>query len=94
MAVVLWTERAEQDLEDILTYYLSAAGVRVAKSIYGRIRTQVQSLKQFPERARPGRVAGTREYVIARLPFIAVIQVQGDAVFILDIVHTARKYPA
>ena len=94
MTVVLWTETAEQDIEDILTYYFDEAGVRVAQSIYVRIRAQVQSLAQFPERARPGRVAGTREFVIARLPFIAVIQVQSDAFFIPNIVHTARKYPA
>ena len=94
MAVVQWTSRAEQDLEDILLYYLSEAGVQVAHSIYVRIRASVQSLQQFPERTRIGRVAGTRECVIARLPFIVVIQVQEDKILVLNVAHTARKYPA
>ena len=50
-------------------------------------------LKQFPEHVRPGRVVGTRECVIVRLPFVAVIQVQGDRVIVLNVLHTARKYP-
>ena len=93
MAVVLWTQRAEQDLEDILAYYIEEAGIRVAQSIYKRIRAHVETLKQFPERVRSGRVAGTRECVIPRLPFIAVIQVEGDKVVVLSMLHTARKYP-
>ena len=94
MAVVHWTARAEQDLEDILAYYQNEAGAHVAQSIYVRIRSSVQSLQQFPERARIGRVAGTRECVIARLPFIVVIQAQEDYVHVLNVIHTARKYPA
>ena len=94
MAVVLWTQRAEQDLEEILAYYIEEAGMRVGQSIYTRIRANVETLKQFPERARPGRVVGTRECVIARLPFVAVIQVEGDRAIVLNVLHTARKYPS
>ncbi len=94
MAVVHWTARAEQDLEDILTYYFNEAGAHVAQSIYVRIRSSVQSLQQFTERTRMGRVAGARECVVARLPFIVVIQIQDDHVTVLNVIHTARKYPA
>ena len=94
MTVVIWTQRAEQDLENILAHYLDEAGLQVAQSIYVRIRAQVQSLQQFSQRTRIGRVAGTREQVISRLPYIAVLQVEGDKVFVLNVVHTARKYPA
>ncbi|MBM3344104.1 MAG: type II toxin-antitoxin system RelE/ParE family toxin [Betaproteobacteria bacterium] len=93
MADVFSTEGAEQDLEDILAHYLAEAGIEVAQSIYLRIRAAAQSLKDFPERTRIGRVAGTRELVIARLPYIVVIQVDGDRVLVLNLIHTARKYP-
>lgn len=93
MADVFWTEGAEQDLEDILAYYLTEAGIEVAQSIFLRIRTAVQSLREFPERTRTGRVAGTRELVIARLPYIAVIQVERERVLVLNLIHTARKFP-
>ena len=90
-----WTQEAEQDLENILSYYFEQAGLRVAESVYGRIKEQVGSLKIFPEGSRPGRVLGTREYVISRLPYIAIIDIDIDAdtVSVLGVIHTARKYP-
>ncbi len=88
-----WTKEAEQDLEAALTYYLEVAGLRVANAVYVRIREQVGSLKLFPHRCRPGRVAGTKEYVLHRLPYIAVVHVGDDVVSVLNFVHTARKYP-
>ena len=93
MAVVLWTPGAEQDLVEILAYYLREAGESVARSIFHRIRAEVEALKDFPERTRVGRVAGTRELVIARLPYVAVIQVEGERVLVLNVIHTARKFP-
>lgn len=93
MFQVEWTREAEQDLENILTYYLSEAGLRVASAIFARIKDQVGALKLFPQRCRPGRVADTREYVLHRLPYIAVVHVGEDTVFVLNIIHTARKYP-
>lgn len=93
MADVFWTEGAEQDLEDILAYYLTEAGIEVAQSIYLRIRAAVQNLKDFPERTRIGQIAGTRELVIARLPYIAVIQVESERLLVLNLIHKARKFP-
>ena len=94
MTVITWTQRAEQDLENILAHYLNEAGLQVAQSIFVRLHAQVQSLQQFSQRTRIGRVAGTRELIIPRLPYIVVIQVKADKVFVLNVVHTARKYPA
>lgn len=93
MRKIQWTLQPEADLETILAYYLQLAGFRVTEVIYQRIRQQIQELAQFPERTRVGRVAGTREYVLARLPYVAVIALGEEAVTILNIVHTARQYP-
>jgi plasmid stabilization system protein ParE len=38
-------------------------------------------------------VAGTRELVIARTPYIAAYQVQSDRVFILRVLHAAQAWP-
>jgi plasmid stabilization system protein ParE len=93
MFKIQWTAEAEQDLEDLLLYYVDRAGLRVAEVVYTRIREQVARLRTFPESARPGRVPGTRECVISRLPYIAVIEVGSEIVTVLSLVHTARKYP-
>lgn len=89
-----WTDGAEQDLENILTYYLEEAGHHVASAIFVRIKEQVGSLKFFPQRCRPGRVIGTKEYVLHRLPYIAVVHIGDETVSVLSLIHTARKYPA
>jgi toxin ParE1/3/4 len=90
---VVWTREAEADLGHILAYYDDQAGPSVAESVFLRIRDELASLRQFPERCRPGRVAGTRELVIRRLPYIAVIHVAKAQVTVLAVVHTARKFP-
>ncbi len=55
MFKINWTEEAEQDLENILLYYLEQAGLRVAEAVYNRIRDQVGQLDTFPESPRVGR---------------------------------------
>lgn len=42
---------------------------------------------------RAGRVAGTRELVVADTPYIIPYRVRGDAVEILRVFHAARKWP-
>lgn len=93
MARVIWTEAAERDLDDILAYYMEEASLEVAQAVFERMRTQVASLHRFPLRCRPGRVAGTREYVLHRLPYIAVVRVIDDDVLVLALMHTARRCP-
>jgi toxin ParE1/3/4 len=43
---------------------------------------------------RPGRVPGTREFVIARTPYVVPYRVRGDAIEILRVYHGARLWPA
>lgn len=93
MARVIWTEAAERDLDDILAYYVEEAGVDVAQAVFKRMGEQIGLLRMFPHRCRPGRVTGTRECVLHRLPYIAIVKVQDDTVAVLALVHTARLYP-
>lgn len=92
MARVIWTEAVERDLDDILAYDVEEASLEVAQAVFERMRTQVASLHRFPLRCRLGRVAGIREYVLHRLPYIAVVRVIDDDVLVLALMHTARRY--
>ncbi|MDR2726446.1 MAG: type II toxin-antitoxin system RelE/ParE family toxin, partial [Deltaproteobacteria bacterium] len=49
--------------------------------------------EQFPESGRPGRVPGTRELVIAGLPYLLPYRVRNDVVEILRFFHTSQKPP-
>jgi toxin ParE1/3/4 len=95
MFEIKWTGLAEQDLEAIGAYYLREASVEVATRVLARIHATISTLEQHPNASRKGRIAGTRELVIHRLPYIAVLKVDERAkvVYVLTIMHTARKFP-
>ena len=92
---IVWTDEAVDDLEEILAYYYAEAGPRTAEAVERRIVEQVEGLPPFLERIRKSeRVPGARELVINRLPYIAFVKLLPDAILVLNVVHTARKFPA
>lgn len=60
--------------------------------VWDEIETQVSSLEEFPLHGRVGRLAGTRELVIARTPYIVVYSSNGG-VILLRILHGAQNWP-
>ena len=50
-------------------------------------------LKQFPKTGRPGRKEGTRELVLAPLPYLVVYEIVDEKVRVLRILHGARRWP-
>jgi len=91
---IVWTDEALDDLADIIAYYYAVASPRTAESIRQRIVGQVEGLPPFPERIRQSdRIPGARELVVSRLPYVVFVKVTGDAIIVLDVVHTARKFP-
>jgi addiction module RelE/StbE family toxin len=89
---VRWTFDAAQDLEEISDYI---AGDRpdAARNIALEILRAVGGLDTFSNRGRPGRVEGTRELVLAPLPFVAVYEVLENEVQVLRILHGAQRWP-
>jgi toxin ParE1/3/4 len=62
-----------------------------AGRVVQKILRAVDLLQQYPALGRAGRVAGTRELVVAETPYIIPYRVQGDAVEILRVFHAARS---
>lgn len=89
---IAWSSVARSDLLAIFDYILQD-NPRAAGEVLDRIDEAVLRLADHPGAGRPGRVAETRELVIADLPYGVPYQVQGDRVFILRVLHTARKWP-
>lgn len=90
--IVIWSSEAERDLT-ALGDRIAPDDPRLAAEIGGEIFTAVERLADLPHRGRPGRVEGTRELVLAPLPWIAVYRVDGVAVTILRVLHGARDWP-
>lgn len=89
---VLFDERAVEDLEDIYRF-IAADDPRTARMVIDRIVASVERLAQFPDMARAGRVEGTREWVVPRLPYIAVYRVSEDRIIVAGVFHGARERP-
>jgi plasmid stabilization system protein ParE len=90
--MVVWLQQAGADLDTIVDYLLEH-DPQAAVDIHDAIRQQVGKLADFPRIGRPGRVAGTRELVLAGLPYIVPYYIKGGEVRILAVVHTSRKWP-
>lgn len=89
---VFWTRRALQDVEEILSF-IAADNPQSAADVADRILQVVQDvLAAQPMIGRPGRVAGTREYVV-QPSYILAYRVIGDSIDILTFRHSARRWP-
>ena len=88
-----WKATAEQDLANIAMYYTQEVNAAFALETVADIVAQIEGLCIFPLRTRLGRVIGTREYVISRYRYIAVVRVTDSTVEVHNVIHTSRQYP-
>lgn len=90
---ITWMPEAVMDLRDIQTYIAKddiEQSFRVIKSIEKYVN---QQLVTFPLSGRRGRVTGTRELVVPRLPYFVPYRLLEEKVEILRIYHTSRLLP-
>ena len=89
---LVWSQHALAD-RDVIFKHIEAESPRAAVNVDDQILAAARRLLNFPESGRPGRVAGTRELVVPRTPFIAAYVVTADRVRILRILHGAQVWP-
>jgi toxin ParE1/3/4 len=96
---VRWTDPAQTDFFEILGY-IARDNPAAAERVGPRLRSAIDALAAQPRLGRPGRVAGTRELVIPRLPYVAIYRIVEAAraatsqVEVLCVLHDARRRPA
>lgn len=89
---VRYTRPALRDLDQVRAY-IALDNPLASRAIGARIGEAIASLSDFPERGRPGRVAGTRELVVTGTPYVVPYRIKSDEVTILAIMHGARRWP-
>lgn len=78
-------------LEEIANYlYLHHPSF--AADTLRRLYAAAKSLKHSPYIGRIGRTGGTRELVLAPLPYLLVYSVSDDVVHVLRYLHTSRDW--
>ncbi len=73
--------------------YIEADSPRAAAMVDDRIEAQIEGLLRTPEMGHMGRIAGTRELVVSRTPYIAAYRIESDSVRILRVLHGAQQWP-
>jgi toxin ParE1/3/4 len=96
---IRWTDPAQTDFLEILGY-IGRDNPAAAERVGRRLLSAVAGLVAQPRLGRPGRVAGTRELVIPRLPYVAIYRIveavrsTASEVEVLRVLHGARRWPA
>ncbi|WJH39113.1 type II toxin-antitoxin system RelE/ParE family toxin [Aliirhizobium terrae] len=88
---IRWAPAARQDRARIFDY-IESRDPRAAARIDELFVAAIARLKDLPLLGRPGAIAGTRE-LIPHESYRIVYEVEGDTIWILMIVHTARSWP-
>ncbi|MDR0780835.1 MAG: type II toxin-antitoxin system RelE/ParE family toxin [Pseudomonadales bacterium] len=86
-----WTPEAIQNRETIYDY-VEANNPIAALALDELFEEKAGRLVDHPDLGRPGRVAGTREWV-AHQNYILVYDVAGDMVRVLHVLHASRQWP-
>jgi len=89
---VVWGRRARRDLYKLISY-IAEESLQAAELVSNRIDDATHFLAVMPGSGRPGRVAGTRELVISRTPYILVYRIKSNSVRIIRVYHAARRWP-
>jgi len=89
---IKWVLLAWADLDEVYAF-ISKDKPEAAGETVRRILDAAQILAENPGAGRPGRVAGTREFIIAATPFILPYRVKHNAVEILRVLHSSRRWP-
>jgi toxin ParE1/3/4 len=87
---VVWSERAQQDVHEAFAF-ISHDKPGAALSVVERLTEAGNRLAMMPFKGRVGTAAGTREFVVPRLPYVLVYDVDDDTVVIHRCLHGARR---
>lgn len=76
-----WSVFALADRDGIFDF-IEVDSPRAAIRVDSTIEAQAERLVDFPESGRPGRITGTREVVVAQLPYVIAYRVTSESAHI------------
>jgi len=93
---VTWSREALDDIKEQAAF-IAQDNAAAARRIADRIRDVGKALGEMAT-GRPGRVTGSYEKSVARLPYIIVYELRTiagrECVVIVRVIHTSRDWPA
>ena len=89
--IVIWAPEAEQDRSDIWDY-IAADNPGAAVRMDRLFSEAAVRLSDHPHLGKLGKIPGTRE-LIPHASYRLIDEIDGEAVWILALTHTARQWP-
>jgi len=89
---IKWLNKALKNLDEEAEYIALDNPIAARNTVY-KIKLTVDLLTNNPSLGRPGRIHGTRELIIDKLPYIIPYRVDNNKIEILRVFHTSRKPP-
>ena len=86
-----WTRPALSDLVEAQNY-ITRENPIAAPQVAQRVWDAALQLLTHPDLGRPGHVTGTREWVVAKTPYLIVYRHQEDSVEILRVWHAKQDW--
>lgn len=90
--IIKWSPSANLDLKDIKKYIAKDNPI-AAKQVINVIIKYTETLFTILRPSQEGRVSGSYELVIPKLPYILVYRQRNDTIEIIRIYHTSRPWP-
>ena len=91
MLLVDWSDEAQLDLAEI-QFYIEQFNPTAAHNLRQTIEQGAERLPFMPFAFRPGRVRGTREYVV-HPNYVLVYRVETTRIHVLRVMHARKEYP-
>jgi toxin ParE1/3/4 len=88
---VEWTEQATHDLIEIISY-IELRNPSAAFDLHALLVQAAEKIPVMPYIFRPGREAGSREYVV-HPNYILVYEVKSNSIDIVRVLHAKQEYP-
>jgi len=90
---IVWSPQAVTDLGAVRAF-IAQDDQEAARRITLRIIDSVETaLVDNPHIGRAGRVPSTREFVVAKMPFIVPYRVKDKQLHVLRVYHVTRRWP-
>jgi toxin ParE1/3/4 len=90
--IIVWSPRAIEHLAHLRSF-ISRDNPQAAQRIAARLLEAVERVAEVPNLGRPGRVAGTRELVVAGTPYVIPYRVRSDRLEVIAVFHSRQKWP-
>ena len=86
------TDLAQADLESVQAHVAPDTPTVSVDQVL-RVLDSAESLEEYPNLGRAGRVPGTRELVVGGTPYLVIYQVHTSTLWVLCVLHHARRWP-